>query len=148
MSCSPMKSSKKQSVGNVLALFVSKQPTQKMLLEREGVVNDKFYGQDCNRSVLISSIESYTIAQKREISIEHGKLGENILMDYNPYALPAGTQIQIGEVILEISQHCTLCKSLTKIDNRLPKLLKNDRGVFAKVIQAGEIHDRDTIYLV
>ena len=79
--------------------------------------------------------------------MKYGDLGENIIVDFNPYTLEENSQIKIGEVTLEISQHCTLCKSLAKVDSKLPKLLKNDRGVFAKVIQAGKIDkDSEVIY--
>ncbi len=105
-----------------------------LYLDADGVIGDKFHGVDIDRSILISTIDSYKMAEDMGINLEYGLLGENILMDYNPYGLPTGANIAIGdEVILEISQHCTLCKSLTKIDNRLPKLLKDDRGIFAKV---------------
>jgi MOSC domain-containing protein YiiM len=143
-----MKMSNKQFVGDVLALFVSKKRVNQMFLDSGGVIDDKFYGKDINRSVLISTIESYQIAQDKDIELEHGALGENILIDYNPYNLQSGTKIQIGSVILEISQSCTLCKSLTKLDNRLPKLLKDDRGIFAKVIQSGDIKYRDSVYIL
>jgi MOSC domain-containing protein YiiM len=138
----------KQLVGNVLELFISKKSTHKILLDSRGIVGDKFYAKDIDRSVLISTIESYKIAQKNNIELKHGLLGENILIDYNPYSLTTGEQIQIGEVVLEISQICTLCKSLTKIDNKLPKLLKDDRGIFAKVIEAGEIKYSDKVYIL
>ena len=147
MSCLSMINREKVFVGNVLKLFISKESVQKIFLDEQGVINDKFYGQEIDRSVLISSIESYKIANEKDIVLKLGDLGENILMDYNPYHLTRGKQIQIGDVILEISQHCTLCKSLTKLDNRLPKLLKNDRGIFAKIIKAGEIKYRDKIYI-
>jgi len=147
MSCLSMINREKVFVGNVLKLFISKESVQKIFLDEQGVINDKFYGQEIDRSVLISSIESYKIANEKDIALKLGDLGENILMDYNPYHLTRGKQIQIGDVILEISQHCTLCKSLTKLDNRLPKLLKNDRGIFAKIIKAGEIKYRDKIYI-
>jgi len=136
------------SIGEVLELFISKKSVDRMLLDEKGVVNDKFYAKDIHRSVLISSIDSYILAKERDIELEYGKLGENILIDYNPYRLKSGTKIKIGEAILEISQNCTLCKSLTKIDSKLPKLLKDDRGIFAKVIKAGEIKKRDKIYLI
>jgi len=148
MSHSPMKINQKKLVGNVLDLFVSKKSVYRMHLDDQGVVGDKFYGKDINRSVLISTIESYKMAEEKEILLEQGSLGENILIDYNPYDLKSGTHIQIGTLILEISQNCTLCKSLTKLDNRLPKLLKNDRGIFAKVIQSGEIKYRDSVYVL
>ena len=136
------------SIGEILELFVSKKSVDRMLLDTKGVLNDKFYAKDIDRSVLLSSIDSYRLAQSRDIELKYGELGENILIDYNPYRLKSGTQIQIGEALLEISQHCTLCKSLTKIDSKLPKLLKDDRGIFAKVIKAGEIKRRDKIYLI
>jgi len=136
------------SIGEVLKLFVSKKSADRMLLDTKGVLNDKFYAKDIDRSVLISSIDSYRLAHNRDIELKYGELGENILIDYNPYRLKSGIQIQIGKAILEISQHCTLCKSLTKIDSKLPKLLKEDRGIFAKVITAGEIKQRDKIYLI
>jgi MOSC domain-containing protein YiiM len=148
MSHSPIVNQSRELVGNILELFISKKSTNKILLDNSGIIGDKFYGKDINRSVLISTIDSYKIAQDKNINLEYGLLGENILMDYNPYHLETGKQIQIGEVILEISQICTLCKSLTKIDNRLPKLLKDDRGIFAKVIKAGEIKYRDKVYIL
>jgi MOSC domain-containing protein YiiM len=139
-------------VGKILGLFVSKRGVRvskrEITVDKSGVWEDKFYGKEPDRSVLITSLQSYRLAQDRGISIEYGSLGENILMDYNPYNLLVGTQIRIGEVVLEISQNCTLCKSLTKIDNRLPKLLKDDRGVFAKVIKSGFIYSDDKIYVM
>jgi len=66
--------------------------------------------------------------------LEYGQLSENILIDHDIYHLDAGSKLKIGDTILEISQHCTLCKSLTKINNKLPKLLKTDSGVFITLI--------------
>ncbi|NEW61510.1 MOSC domain-containing protein [Sulfurovum sp. bin170] len=141
-------------VGKILELFVSKKgdssrtSKEKLTVDENGVWEDKFYGKEPNRSLLITSLDSYNLAKGKNISVAHGTLGENILMDYNPYMLNVGTQIRVGEVILEISQSCTLCKSLTKIDNRLPKLLKNDRGVFARVIKSGHIHKSDEVSIL
>ncbi|SFV50420.1 hypothetical protein MNB_SV-12-747 [hydrothermal vent metagenome] len=143
-------------VGKVLGLFVSKKgdltsqrvSKQEITVDKNGVWEDKFYAKEPNRSVLITSLHSYKLAEKQSISVEYGSLGENILIDYNPYFLHVGTQIRIGEVVLEISQSCTLCKSLTKIDSKLPKLLKNDRGVFAKVIKSGVIYQNDKIFVM
>jgi len=149
MSYKPIKNREKKLVGNVLGLFVSKSCVDEMGLDEDGVLGDKFHGKEKTRSVLISTIESYNLAKDRGISLEYGELGENIILDYNPYHLAPHSQIQIGDsVILEISQHCTLCKSLTKIDNRLPKLLKNDRGIFARVIGSGKIKNRDKVYIL
>ena len=146
MSCIP-RSSDLLKVGKVLGLFVSKNPVEKIALDRHGVKGDKFYKKDVDRSVLISSQESYTMAEQKDIHLLHGQLGENIIIDYNPYALQFGDKIEIGEVFLQITQNCTLCKSLTKIDAKLPNLLKKDRGIFAKVIKGGTIYKNDDIYI-
>lgn len=137
--------------GTVLKLFLSKTDESQRVEKDEisvdtlGVVDDKFYAKEPNRSVLLSSIDSYDMAKKQDIDVPLGSLGENILLNYNPYDIPVGKEFKIGEVSLVITQNCTLCKSLTKVDSRLPKLLKDDRGIFARVIKSGVIKIGDTI---
>ncbi len=139
-------------VGNISFLFYSpdtgRTTAKEFLLDTKGIVNDKHYDKEIDRSVLITSLESYELAKKHGIDAAYGDLGENLLIDYNPYHLPAGTRLKIGNVLLEISQPCTLCKSLTKVDAKLPKILKNDRGIFAKVIESGNITAGDNIYIL
>lgn len=139
-------------VGNVSSLFYStangRTSTAELLLDTKGIVKDKHYNKNIERSVLIASLDSYKLVKSHGIDAPYSALGENLLIDYNPYHLPTGSRLKIGNVTLEISQHCTLCKSLTKVDVRLPKLLKDDRGIFAKVIKSGSIKEGDDIYLL
>ncbi len=53
-------------------------------LDKGGVLGDKFYQKNIDRSVLISTIESYELARAKGIEVSFGSLGENILMDFNP----------------------------------------------------------------
>jgi MOSC domain-containing protein YiiM len=141
-------------VGSVLKLFTSKSGTSerfaqnKLTLDGLGVVDDKFYGRNIERSVLVASTASYELVKTYGIEMPFGYLGENILMDYNPYALEVGKRLKIGDVTLEISQHCTICNHLTTIDVKIPTLLKNDRGIFVKVVEDGEIYEGDGVYLL
>jgi MOSC domain-containing protein YiiM len=143
-----------KKVGKVINLFISKKGfdhrtlKESISLTSEGVVEDKFYAKNIERSVLITSLDSYTLALKHNIKIPYGSLGENILIDYNPYKLPIGSKLEIGEVVLQISQNCTVCNHLSCIDKKLPKLLKNDRGIFARVLQEGTIKVDDQIHLL
>ncbi len=143
-----------KKVGKILELFISikgnlnRTKKNDIDLNENGVKNDKFYGKNIQRSVLITSMASYGLSTQNNIDMNYGQLGENILIDYNPYHLKEGSKVIIGDVILEITQQCTLCKSLAKIDKDLPELLKEHRGVFAKVISNGIIHKGDTIYLL
>ncbi len=139
-------------VGNVSSLFYStvngSALASELPLNKKGIVKDKHYNKNIERSVLIASLDSYALAKNHGIDVPYGALGENLLIDYNPYHLHAGARFKIANVVLEISQHCTLCKSFTKIDAKLPKLLKDDRGIFAKVIEPGNIKEGDDIYLL
>jgi len=139
-------------VGKVSALFYSppsgRTRADTFDLDSKGIVDDKHYNKNINRTVLIASLESYKLASHHDIDLAYGFLGENVLIDYNPYHLTAGARLKIGKVTFEISQLCTLCKSLTKIDSKLPKLLKKDRGIFAKVMESGTIKEGDDIYLL
>lgn len=143
-----------KNVGKVISLFVSVQGSstrvekESVSLDPKGIVEDKFYDTNIQRSVLITSQDSYTLASSHQITMPYGSLGENVLIDYNPYHLNAGDQLRIGDVVLEISQNCTICDHLSKIDKDLPELLKDDRGIFAKVIEGGVIKKEDEIYLL
>ncbi len=143
-----------KKVGHIISLFISEKENKQrvernlLTLDKKGILEDKFYNKDLQRSVLITSIESYDLVKKHYISMPYSALGENLLIDYNPYHLPPGSRLHIGSCILEISQYCTICEHLSNIDKRVPDLLKNDRGIFAKVIKEGEIKKRDEIFLV
>lgn len=116
-----------------------------LFLDEKGVHEDKFYGKEINRSVLLTSTKSYEKTQNENIKLSYGQLGENILLDINPCELQEGQKLYINEVILQITQPCTMCKSLVHIDKRLPKLLKSDRGIFAKVVKNGKVSIGDEV---
>ena len=141
-------------IGKVEKLFITNIDKRRVSMEKIavddfGIIHDKFYAKNQMRSILITSMQSYTLAIKNSINIEHGSLGENILIDINPYTLKIGSHLKIGATILEITQNCTICQGLSKVDINLPKLLKNDRGIFAKVINGNsEIKLGDNIELI
>ncbi len=141
-----------QPVGKVLELYITLEKDhlrvlkESITLDTDGVLEDKFHAKDLQRSVLLTSKESYDIVKDNSIDIARGSLGENILIDYNPYHLLPGDKIIIGEVLLEVTQNCTLCKGLSSVNAKLPKLLKDDRGIFVKVIKGGTITIGDTVH--
>lgn len=141
-----------QKQGKVLALFRAikgkqgREPVDTVTIDAQGILGDKNYGKHPNRTILITSEEaSYGLAKAHGITMPYGALGENIVIDIDPYTLRAGDQIQIGETVVAITQNCTLCSSLGKVDPALPELLKDDRGIFAKTVQAGTIGIGDVV---
>lgn len=135
----------------VIALYICDPETSvcsektTLTLDEKGIRNDKHYDKEQNRSVLITSTYAYDLARSHDIEIHHGELGENILTDFDLHDINPGERLKIGDVILEIAQNCTLCNHLSKIDKKLPKLLRHDRGIFAKVIQGGELRQNDEV---
>lgn len=137
----------------VLALFISvdsekkRVRKEKLELDENGVIDDKFYAKNNNRLILITSASAYALAKSNAVELEYGVLGENILIDQNINHLRIGDQLKIGEVILEITQNCTLCNGLSVIDPRLPEILENDRGLFAKAVTNGVIKKDDIVII-
>ncbi|MBE0492645.1 MAG: MOSC domain-containing protein [Sulfurospirillum sp.] len=142
----------KKPLGSVISLFISKkEPNTRELRDTltfalDGVCEDRFRGKDIERSVLLVSQKSYDLAKENGITLLDGDLGENILVDFDLYVLPHQSILHIGDTILEICKKSTMCSSLSKINNKLPKLLKDKRGIFAKVIKQGSIKQGDAIY--
>ena len=143
----------KKILANVVELYVTASSDEprvikdELQLENEGVVGDKFYGKDMNRLILITSLDAYNMVKEKDIDIEHGSLGENILVDGSIKNLKLGDRFNVGDVTLEITQNCTLCNGLSKINSKLPKLLKDDRGIFAKAVTCGKIKKGDIVYI-
>ncbi len=116
-------------------------------LENDGVVGDKFYGKDMNRLILITSLDAYEMVKEKDIDIAYGSLGENILVEGSIKSLGLGDRFNIGDVTLEITQNCTLCNGLSKVNSKLPKLLKDDRGIFARAVTSGTIKKGDMVHI-
>lgn len=143
-------------IGKVVELFITlddkdktRKNVSKIRLDAQGILKDKFYNKNDQRAILISSLQSYELAKKNSIEIPNGSLGENILIDINPYALSKGQKIRIASCTLQITQNCTICKGLSSVDSKLPKLLKDDRGIFARVIEGNyEISTGDKVEIL
>ena len=143
-----------QNKGKVLRLYIStgrpetpRKEVETLEVDRNGVKGDKFYAKDPNRAILVSSQQSYAIARHNDININEGVLGENIYIDIDPYSLLPGDIIEIGKCRFEVTQNCTLCKGLSQIDSKLPKLLKDDRGIFVRALGEGTISLGESVSL-
>lgn len=137
----------------ILKLFIANKETKQMdekkelQLEIGGIIDDKYFGRE-NREILLTSVAGYELALKNNIPMVYGTLGENILTDMNIKTLQLGDKLKIADAILEVSMLCPVCTHLSVIKKELPNLIKEDRGIFLKVINGGEISLNDTIQLL
>ncbi|MEN8717521.1 MAG: MOSC domain-containing protein [Sulfurovum sp.] len=104
-----------------------------------GIINDKFAGKELHKTVMIVGIDSYKLALENGISMEYGSLGENILLDFNPHDFEIGTVFKIGNSEIEITEKCTICNHLSVFHKKLPKLLRQCRGLYCKILEDGII---------
>lgn len=145
-------------LGNALNLYIAPVGTSGVresrntieLKENFGVIDDKFAGnpKKIHRSVMIVGTTPYDMAREAGIAMPEVALGENVLLNFNPHTLAIGTQLVIGEAILEITSACTLCSHLTQYDKDLPKLILKHRGIYCKVLKGGIIRKNDTVALL
>ena len=83
----------------VLALFISVENDkkrvhkEKLVLDENGVLEDKFYAKNPNRLILITSTTAYALAKENGVELEYGSLGENILIDKNINHLTIGESV-------------------------------------------------------
>lgn len=110
-----------------------------------GARGDRHAGRDPDRAVLVAGLPAYEKARRAGIPLPFGALGENLLLDLDPHELPPGARLRVGEALLELAQVCTVCKSLSQFDLRLPKLLYGGRGVYARVVEGGRVRVGDGV---
>jgi len=106
-----------------------------------GIQFDKFSGLDENKAVMVVGLKAYDIAKENGIDLEMGSLGENILFDFDPHEYEIGHVFKIGEVVLQISEKCTICNHLAVFSKKLPYLVKEHRGLYCKVLEGGVVHE-------
>jgi len=143
-------------LGKVLNLYIAPVGTSGVRESKDsidlkagyGIVDDKFANKELEKSVMIVGAKPYDMAKSENIELPDCALGENILLNFDPHTLNIGTKLSIGNAVIEITEHCTLCKHLTKYSKNLPKLIVKHRGVYCKVIKDGIIKNNDTVEVI
>ncbi len=139
--------------GKVLSINISeKKGTPKtkinpgVLIEDFGFEGDAHAGK-WHRQVSLLAKES--IEKSKGLPSEglcHGVFAENITTEgIELYTIPVGTQLKLGECIIEISQIGKECHEGCAIQKLVGKCVMPREGVFAKVIKGGKVFEGDTI---
>ncbi len=111
-----------------------------------GIVGDAHAG-NWHRQVSLLAQES--IDKMTALGVEDltpGKFAENITTQgIELYTLPVGTQLKIGDVLLEVTQIGKECHQHCQIYEQVGKCIMPSEGIFAKVIREGTINAGDEI---
>jgi MOSC domain-containing protein YiiM len=108
-----------------------------------GLENDAHAG-NWHRQVSLLSFDKVEDFRRRGAIAPFGCFGENLVVSDIDFAtLPVGTRLRCGDVLLEISQIGKECHTRCQIFHTMGECIMPTQGVFAKVLEQGEIHVGD-----
>lgn len=110
-----------------------------------GIVGDAHAGK-WHRQVSLLAIESIRKMQKMGLDVDSGDFAENITTEgVDLVSLPIGSQIRVGETLLEVTQIGKECHTRCAIYHQAGDCVMPKEGVFAKVITGGVVRSKEEI---
>ena len=139
-------------MAKVLAVCISeKKGTMKKPVDQievkinHGIVGDAHAG-DWHRQVSLLADESVEKMRKVYPDIPIGAFAENILTEgIVVFELPIGTQLKIGDALLEVTQIGKECHADCAIRQQVGDCVMPREGIFAVVLEEGSIRAGDSI---
>lgn len=139
-------------MGKIQAICVSERRGTKKhevlraeLKEKWGIVGDAHAG-DWHRQVSLLSQEKIDEFRSKGADIAYGDFGENLVVEgFDLAALPTGTRLKIGSVVLEVTQIGKECHSHCEIYQRMGECIMPREGIFARVLHGGCIEKGDAV---
>ena len=110
--------------------------------------------QPNHRQVLITDTTLFADVAQQGITLEPGWLGENLVLDgVSVMALPVGTQIAIGDAVLELTEVRDPCNQLNACHPGILKavVIKEENevrfnsGMLARVLSSGPVRPGDAV---
>ena len=138
--------------GTVRAVCISpakgteKKPVEKgVFIPGFGIENDAHAGSG-HRQVSLLSCESVEEFNRRGAGVTDGAFGENLLVEgIDLKTLPVGSVLKAGTVVLRTTQIGKDCHSSCAIRRRTGDCIMPREGIFAEVLEGGEIRPGDAV---
>ena len=110
-----------------------------------GIDGDAHAGQ-WHRQVSLLSADKIAAFNEKGAGVIPGAFGENLVVDgFDFRALPVGTLLRCGSVLLEMTQIGKECHKGCAIQQKVGKCIMPTQGIFTKVIKEGTLHVGDPI---
>lgn len=142
-------------MGKILAICTSeKKGTQKKMINTARLIEDwgiekDAHGGRWHRQVSLLSFEKIEAFREKGAKVDFGAFGENLVVEgFDLRQVPVGSQFQIGEAVLELTQIGKECHNHCAIYQAVGDCIMPREGVFTKVIKGGEIKTGDEIHLL
>jgi hypothetical protein len=139
--------------GKVLSLYMTtpdlmrsgyRQNVEYFECDPSGIIGDKSYESE-EPLILLVSKKSYDIIEEADLVLDKGILMENIYVDADLYHLKAGSIIEIGETLFEVTGPCESYGYLFGFAPELPELIAGKRGLFVRPLEFGSINVGDEV---
>lgn len=126
---------------------IPKEPIPEGVFEEErGLAGDAHAGQIDSRQVSLLARESIDKMRSRGLELVPGDFAENLTTEgIDLHHLPVGTRLNVGGVILEVSQIGKECHTACAIRRKVGECIMPEEGIFARVIKGGTIRTGDEI---
>ena len=112
-----------------------------------GIAGDA-HGGNWHRQVSLLSADKIAAFNEKGAGVIPGAFGENLVVEgFDFRALPVGTLLRCGDVLLEMTQIGKECHSHCEIFKKMGDCIMPREGVFARVLEPGEIHVGDEMVI-
>ena len=111
------------------------------LAENWGIEGDAHAG-NWHRQVSLLAFEEIEDFRARGANVDFGAFGENLIVEGigTPLKdLPVGTQLQLGDILLEVTQIGKKCHDYCAIYDAVGDCIMPREGIFARVLRGGQL---------
>ena len=142
-------------MSKVLAICISKHKgtlkneiNEANFIEEFGIEGDAHAGK-WHRQVSLLAFEKIDDFRNKGGNVDFGAFGENLVVDgIELHKLPVGQQLQVGEVLLEVTQIGKECHDKCAIYYQVGECIMPKNGIFTRVLKGGKVKVGDQCTLI
>ena len=142
-------------MSKVLAICISKhkgtlknEVREANFIEEFGIEGDAHAGK-WHRQVSLLAFEKIDDFRNKGGNVDFGAFGENLVVDgIELHKLPVGQQLQVGEVLLEVTQIGKECHDKCAIYYQVGECIMPKNGIFTRVLKGGKVKVGDQCTLI
>lgn len=142
-------------MSKVLAICISKhkgtlknEVSEANFIEEFGIEGDAHAGK-WHRQVSLLAFEKIDDFRNKGGNVDFGAFGENLVVDgIELHKLPVGQQLQVGEVLLEVTQIGKKCHDKCAIYYQVGECIMPKNGIFTRVLKGGKVKVGDQCTLI
>ena len=117
-------------------------------IEEFGIEGDAHAGK-WHRQVSLLAFEKIDDFRNKGGNVDFGAFGENLVVDgIELHKLPVGQQLQVGEVLLEVTQIGKECHDKCAIYYQVGECIMPKNGIFTRVLKGGKVKVGDQCTLI